>query len=148
MATTGTGPATQDFSGALSAFQRCLPYYRYSNAEWLLEIWRTTQREKIAIKKHKRSKKVPLVSLSRWVETDKTGVFARCGPFSSIAAPPPSPLPAKFSLRDSRCCFLDSGPGRPCFGWWVVLCWHLRQEFPGKIVQSSFGATGRGSKGV
>ena len=46
VAATGTGTTTQDCVELCSLFKEVLPYYCYSNAEWLLEIWRTTQRDK------------------------------------------------------------------------------------------------------
>lgn len=59
---------------------------------------------------------------------------------------PLAPWGQVFPFGYSRRSFLDSGPGGLCFGWQVVLCWHLRQEFPGKIVKRFFWSCWQGSK--
>ena len=102
---------------------------------------------KIAIKKHKRIKEslTCLPFSGRW-NWQTLGLCTGVDP-SALSLPlPHHPFSPSFPVCDSRCCFLDSGPGRPCFGWWVVLCWHLRQEFPGKIVKRFFWCHWQGSK--
>lgn len=68
-------------------------------------------------------------------------------PFTNPLSPSPCPVDAGFPIWYSRHIFLDLDPGRLCFGWAVVLCWHLRQEFPGKIVKRFFWCCWQGSKG-
>ena len=102
---------------------------------------------KIAIKTHKRIKEslTCLPFSVRW-NWQTLGLCTGVDP-SALSLPfPHHPFSPSFPVHDSRCCFLDSGPGRPCFGWWVVLCWHLRQEFPGKIVKRFFWCHWQGSK--